>query len=704
MKDSQKRCDRRIEIVFGLFVFVMALAAARLVWLQVIKHDFFKRKAQAMHLSTEKKQYGRGGIFDRNGKVLAMSVKTESICAAPNLIRDKKKTANLLAHKLGMSYGEAYRKISGNRSFSYVERKVDPETADEILSANITGIFSQSEEKRYYPLGETAAHVIGFAGMDNKGLEGIERDMEKYLRGKTGRSVIRRDARRRAINLKPVSIKKAEEGADVYLTLDSTIQYFAEQELNNIAKRYKAKKGSVIVMEPDTGAVLALANYPSYDPNDFGAYSSAARRNTAVTDMFEPGSTFKIFTMSAFLREYKDVPDYKIHCGSGKQMFFDRYVNDHEEFGWLTLDETIKYSSNIGMVNIALRLNQSNLHREYSRFGFGKETGIEIPGEARGIFRHYRNWDNTTLTSIPYGQEIAVTAIQLAKAYSIIANGGYDVNPYLVERAERDGKVVFRNKGGRSKRIVPRDINDRLISMLAGAVEEDGTGRRAAIAGYNVAGKTGTAQKHRDDGRGYMSNAYVSSFVGFLPAENPKVLTLVVLDDPRPVYYGGEAAAPVFKKINENIISYMKITPGRGAFTVLAENKDEKRKNFEVPDMKMKRYVEMRDYLNENNIPFSRYGFGHLIIAQNPEAGSRLPYGESINIYLGDKLEEGRLRVYMPDMKGMSVRKALKVMEDMGLKVKIKGSGIAVGQDPGPGVAVAAGGECRVSFGLRGEL
>ncbi|MFP4465575.1 MAG: penicillin-binding transpeptidase domain-containing protein [Candidatus Goldiibacteriota bacterium] len=703
MKDTQKSCNRRIEFVFGFFVIIMALVAARLIWLQVIKHDFFKRKARAMHLSTEKKQYGRGNIFDRNGRTLAMSVRTESICAAPMLIKNKKKAANLLAHKLGISYGAAYRKISGYRSFSYIKRKVNPETADEILNAGIKGIFSQSEEKRFYPLGDTAAHVIGFAGMDNKGLEGIEREMEKYLRGKTGRTVIRRDARRRAINLKPVNIKKAEKGADVYLTLDATIQRFAEKELNKIAEKYNAEKGSVIIMEPDTGAILALANYPAFDLNNFGDYSNAARRNTAVVDIFEPGSTFKIFTMSAFLREFKDVKDYKVHCGSGRQMFFDRNVNDHEEYEWLTLPEVIKYSSNIGMVNIALRLKQSNLYKEYAGFGFGKKTGIEIPGEARGILRHYRDWDNTTLTSIPYGQEVAVTAVQLAKAYAVIANGGYDINPHIVDRIERNNKVIFKSRNRRSKRLIPGDINERLIYMLSEAVKEDGTGRKAAITGYNVAGKTGTAQKHRKNGRGYMKGSYVASFAGFLPAEKAKVLALVVLDEPKPVYYGGDAAAPVFKKISENIISYMKITSGRKIES--ADTPEEKPYvSFQVPEMRMKRYIEVRDHLNEKKVSFSRYGYGHFVIRQSPEPGVKLEPGERINLYLGDKLDENRLRVYMPDLKGMSIRKTLRIMEEMGLKVKVQGSGFAVRQKPGPGVAVAKGSECSVSFGLKEDL
>ena len=696
MKDDNSKINRRIEMVFFVFILCNLIVVIQLFYLQVFKHSFFKRKAQKMHLSTVKQQIGRGTIYDRAGKKLAMSIKTESICVDPRKVWYKKKVSAYLAKKLGMDRNVILKKFRSKKHFEYIKRKVDGETAGEILSKKFRGVYSRTEEKRFYPMNETASHVIGFTGIDNRGLEGLEMKYEKYLRGKIGRVQVWRDAKRRTVMINKVDIRKAERGGDMYLTLDANIQSKAQEELKQAVEKYRAKSGSVVVMNPKTGAIYAIGNYPDYDPNNFSGYDSSVMRNRAVTDIYEPGSTFKIFTMSAFLKEYPDDTSIKVHCGNGKAFFFDRNIHDHEKYAWLTVPEIIKYSSNIGIVSLALKIKQEKLYKEYSRFGFGKETGVDLPGEVGGILRSYREWDNTTLTSIPYGQEVAVTAVQLARAYAVLANGGYMIQPFIVDKIVKNDRVVYRHKAGKSKRIVSREIREELVKMLEMVTEKDGTGKKAAIDRYAVAGKTGTAQKHNKNGKGYMRGKYVASFIGFLPAENPEVLTLVVVDEPSPVYYGGDVAAPVFREINQMMISHLPVLPGGGR--VIAEAQEEKTEPVKLPDFYMKQYSEAKEFLTDNKVRFSRYGFGHHVIGQDPPAGSVVERDNEVSVFIGDRVDGEKVRVYMPDLKGLSIRKTLRVMSAMGLSVKCVGSGMAVEQDPKPGVAVPRDKVCVINF------
>ncbi|HPD18924.1 MAG TPA: penicillin-binding protein 2, partial [Candidatus Goldiibacteriota bacterium] len=491
----------RITFIFWFFVILGFLAIFRIIKLQIINYSFYKDKAQSMHLSTVKQQIGRGSIYDKNNKILAESIKTLTICVCPMEVKNKNEVIKVLKDNLNLPESYLSKKISSRKHFEYIKRKVDSVTAEKILSSKIPGIYAQTEEKRVYPFKETFAHVIGFSGMDNTGLEGLEFKYEKYLRGKIGRTQIKRDALGRPILIDSVEIKKAERGADLYLTLDSNLQYFAYNELKQTIEKYQADSGTAIIMNPNTGEIYAMVNYPSYDPHKFGDYDKKIIRNKAVTDFYEPGSTFKIFTMSAFLKEFKNGEQHKVYCGNGEYEYFGRTIHDAEKHGWLTAPEIIKYSSNIGIVNLALKVGQEKLYNEYVRFGFGKETGIDLPGETKGILRNYKNWDNISLTSIPYGQEVAVTSIQMAKAYSEIANGGYTVYPHVVDRIVKNNRVIYKAPNKKMSRIIGEEERQKLISMLISVTDKDGSGKKASISGYTVAGKTGTAQKHNKNGK-----------------------------------------------------------------------------------------------------------------------------------------------------------------------------------------------------------
>ncbi|HRU39247.1 MAG TPA: penicillin-binding protein 2, partial [Candidatus Goldiibacteriota bacterium] len=501
--DKTAGANRRIEFLFWIMAVAGCVVVLQLLNLQVLRQSFYREKAQKMHLSTVKQQVGRGTIFDRNGKKVAESISAGSVYICPPEIREKNRAAALLSRELDLPLHVVMKKINSRNGFEYIKRKIDFEKADKILSHGIRGIYAQTEQKRFYPLGRAAAHITGFSGMDNNGLEGTELYYEKLLRGKTGRLQIRRDAKQRPVIINTTDIKKAEKGADLYLTIDSQVQYSAQAELDAAAEKYRAKAGSIIVMNPNNGAIYAMANYPSYDPNNMEGFGPESRKNRAVTDIYEPGSTFKIFPMSLYIREFKDADSQKVFCGNGAYEFFGRTVHDHEKHGWLTFDEVIKYSSNIGMVNLGLKVPQEKLYREFVNFGFGRPTRIDMPHEPSGILRHYKEWDNISLTSIPYGQEVAVTPIQMARAYAVIANGGFLITPHIVERAEKNGKVIYRAGKEKPVRVLGEKECERLSRMLVGVTDKDGSGKKAVITGYTVAGKTGTAQKHNEKGRGY---------------------------------------------------------------------------------------------------------------------------------------------------------------------------------------------------------
>jgi membrane peptidoglycan carboxypeptidase len=408
--------------------------------------------------------------------------------------------------------------------------------------------------------------------------------------------------------------------------------------------------------------------------------------------------------MSAYLHEFPDGDAQKVFCGNGAQEFFGRIVHDHEKYAWLTVPEVIKYSSNIGMVNLLLKVEQEKMYKEFTRFGFGRPTGCDLPGEASGLLRGTKDWDNTTLTSIPYGQEVAVTPMQLMRAYAIIANGGYDVKPHVVDRIEKNGQVLYRSGGGRGEKVLDEATGKKLVSMLKLVTEKDGSGKKAAIPGYAVAGKTGTAQKHNTNGKGYAVGKYVASFIGFLPAENPEILTLVVVDEPRPQYYGSEVAAPGFKTVNSMAITALHVLPQESTAPVLAAGQAQpgappvQAEKSKMPDVNMTEFAQAKKLLADSGIKFSRYGFGRTVIGQSPKPGVSVSPRDQVYVLLGDKVKGSEIRIYMPDVRGLPIRKAMEVLNGMGIKAKCTGSGYAVTQDPKPGVALQKSRECTVSF------
>jgi cell division protein FtsI (penicillin-binding protein 3)/stage V sporulation protein D (sporulation-specific penicillin-binding protein) len=548
---SEKRANRRIRLILACFVVVFAAALGRAGWLQVVHASTLGKQAQRMHEETTTTPAGRGSILDRTGVQLAIGEQDTTIYADPHLVTDPRAVAIAAQRILGVDGNALYPQLVRKQThFLYVARFADPKLADKFLAKGFAGVNSYPEERRAYPQNTVAAQVLGFAGTDNKGLGGLELEYDRNLAGKPGKQTIIRDATGQAIDV--ISATPERQGHDVFTTIDSRIQANAEAVLRKTIVDYRARSASAIVLDPKTGAILAMAQAPGYNAND----GSKIQRNRAITDTYEPGSTFKLVTIAGALSTGIVTPQtkfklpYSIHVA-------DRVIHDAEyrPTETLTVSEILSHSSNVGAVTIAEKLGAPGLMDWIARFGYGKKTGIDFPGESPGFVLPLDKWYGSTIGNVPIGQGIAVTPIQMAAAYGAIANGGVWVEPHLVERV---GGRVF--TGFKRRRVVTPAIDKALKKMLTGVVDEHGaTGNAAAIPGYSVAGKTGTAQVPGP--HGYTTGKYVASFVGMVPVKKPRLVVLVVVNEPSRGIFGGTVAAPAFAEIAKFDLQYLGVPP-----------------------------------------------------------------------------------------------------------------------------------------------
>ena len=546
--------NRRIVLLAGVFVTLLAVAFGRAVWLQAVKGPELAAMAFQQHRETVVVPAARGTIFDRNGEPLAIGEPATTVYANPRQV-DRPRDLTLAAGKaLGVEPGVVYPQLVDRaRGFVYVARKADPLEAEELEKLGFAGLGFYSEELRTYPQGPVAAQVLGFAGLDNKGLEGLERSLEKVLAGRPGSQTIVKDPFGRALDV--ISTKPETPGKNVRLTIDHQIQANAETVLQETVRRWGARAASAIVMDPYTGSVLAMAVAPRFNANRFPTTRPDRRRNRAVTDMYEPGSTFKLVTVAAALQEGIVSPTTSFRLAPRIKVS-DRVIREAHSRGTerMTVRRIVEDSSNIGTVTIAQRLGEGRLASWIDRFGFGRPTGIDFPGESPGVALPLDQWSGSTIGTVPIGQGIAVTPIQMARAYAAIANGGVLVRPHLIERV--DGRAIATTK---KRRVVSRSVSEQMLSMLRGVVLE-GTGTEAAIPGYTVAGKTGTAAKIDPNGR-YSTSRYVASFVGLVPATKPQLVIMVMVDEPRGNIYGGVVAAPAFREIARFNLQHLEVPP-----------------------------------------------------------------------------------------------------------------------------------------------
>ena len=560
---SAKASNRRIRLLLGVFVLAFGLTFLRAAWLQGVRAASFNRLASSQHSEDVVIPAARGTIYDRTGLQLAIGEQAQTVYADPRQVTDAKNEAMAVARTLKLDYGNVYQALTDrSHGFVYVKRKADPRLAAKLERQGLPGLGFYGEEQRFYPQFTLAAQLIGYAGVDNHGLAGLELSLDKQLAGRPGRERIVKDASGQAIDT--VVSQQERDGSDVYLTLDHTIQAQAQTVLRDTVMKWHAKSATAIVLDPATGAVRAMATAPGFDANTYPQVWRVLQRNRAVTDTYEPGSTFKLVTVAGALSERLVSPSsqftlpYEIHVA-------DRTIHDAEPRGTETMSvsQILSRSSNVGAITLAQKLTQHRLVQWISRFGFGHMTGIDFPGESPGIVLPEDKWSGSSIGNIPIGQGIAVTPIQMASAYAAIANRGVWVRPHLVERIGASGPARPTRR-----RIVSPWVASELMTMLKNVVAE-GTGTLAAVPGYQVAGKTGTAAKPDPQG-GYSDTRYVASFVGVVPASRPRLVILVSVDEPRGAIWGGVVAAPAFAEIAKFDLQYLDggVPPDAPATTV----------------------------------------------------------------------------------------------------------------------------------------
>lgn len=569
----------RLILVFLFFLTLQTLLLSRLFYLQIVKSIYLSNIAKSQHKVLIELEPRRGAICDRNMYKLAFNINVDSVFAVPREMTNKEKpnVARQLASALNLNEDFVMHRIKRNKGFVWIKRKITDEESGRIKELDLKGVELIKESKRVYPNGYLSAHVIGFAGLDNIGLEGIELSDDKYLRGKPGFRLTHRDAKRRALSSKDEKNLAPVNGFNLILNIDETIQNIAEQSLDAAFNKYNAKGATVIVMDSDTGEILALANRPAYDLNDFFHSAADSHRNRAVADTFEPGSVFKIVTASCALEKGVVGLEDRFYCENGKYFIGGRILHDHQPHGTLTFREVIEKSSNIGTIKAAQRLKRDDFYNSIRSFGFGQLSGIDMLGEVPGTTYPPSRWSGTTMSALPMGQEVTATVVQLACALSAIANGGNLMRPWVIrEIRDEQGETIIKFEPKVVRRVISEDTAAKMRMILKGVVEK-GTGTIAKLDSYTAGGKTGTAQKVEPGGI-YSHSKFVGSFIGFAPADHPRIVVAVCLDEPHP-YYGGVVAAPVFKKVAEDTLRYLGVPPdnikkGQSIKVVLNAGKD----------------------------------------------------------------------------------------------------------------------------------
>jgi cell division protein FtsI (penicillin-binding protein 3) len=546
-----------VGIVFGL---CFSAIVARAVDLHLFKGPWLSQKADGQVKRSVKSLGERGIIFDANMGKMALSIDVTSIGAHPNQIKDVAATSRDLAKALRLDRNDLVKKLSSNTPFVWIERHVTPKKVEMVEALNLDGIVFKSERSRFYPNKTMAAQIVGFSGVDGRGLEGVEFYYDRILEGQQAQFRVIRDALGRGLGLE-IDKEIDHSGKNLILTIDRRIQYIAETALAEAVTQNGAKNGIVVVMSPKTGAILAMAHYPFINPNSYNQFAKDKWRNRAITDPYEPGSTLKIFSAAAALESGVSGPHSIYYCENGAYRIGRNVVHDTRPYQYLSLEQIIQVSSNIGTVKLSENIGSKNLYDTLKNFGFGERTGIDCPGETPGMLSPYQRWTKIDNAAIAFGQGISVSAIQLITAVSAIANDGILMKPYVVQAiTDKNGAMIEKFNPQPVRRAVSSETAEAIRKMMAMVTEQGGTGTKAAIEGYKVGGKTGTAQKIDENGT-YARGKYVSSFVGFVPVKNPEAAILVMIDEPQKAHYGGVVAAPVFKKIALQTLNFMNIPP-----------------------------------------------------------------------------------------------------------------------------------------------
>lgn len=555
---------RRFLIINLAIVAVFPLIFCQLIRLSLWEHRTLVEFAGRQHNLVIEIPPERGLVLDRNLKEFATNLKVPSIYGVPRIVpkREKEKLIAQTSQILGSNRSFIVDRMNRDKAFVWLKRRTSVKEADQIRKLSHSGLGVTYENKRFYPHGELLANVIGFCNVDTSGVDGLELLYNRQMQGRSGYRYTKRDALGREVVAFEKKLVPAINGAHLILTIDQHIQFLTERALDDAFRKYRAEGAVAIVMNPKTGAVLAMASRPTFDPNQLTRSNAAHRRNRPITDIFEPGSVFKMVTVAAALNEGAVKPTDVFHCENGQwRVRPRRIIHDVHPYGPLRVPEVLINSSNIGTVKIGMRLGEHKLYRYIKAFGFGEKTGIDFPGEVGGILRPVSQWSKISITSIPFGQEVAATAIQMVRAVSVIANGGYLVRPYLLQEIrDPNGVTLLEHEPSVSEQAILKLETVELMHQMLERVVSEGTGRNAAVPGIRMAGKTGTSQK-LDPAGGYSHSRFVGSFIGYAPVEDPQLAMIVSIDNPRPYYYGGTVAAPVFREVIEQSLIYLGYVP-----------------------------------------------------------------------------------------------------------------------------------------------
>lgn len=671
----------------------------RLGWIQLVEGDRLREEAMEIRMKDVPVEARRGTIYDRNGNELVTSVSVDSAYAFPQQVKDKRAAADRIAMALGMDKEDVYQRLTQKVGFVWLKRRIDYDSAQKLKALNINGVELVEENRRFYRQQSLAAHVLGFSGDDNQGLNGIESVFDKELRGSPGRIVIEKDAVGRNI---PDALHKyipPVPGNNLVLTIDQTIQFFVERELDKIVETHRPKLAVIVVMNPKTGEILALGNRPTYDPSDWRNYpQSVWDLNPAIWYNYEPGSTFKIITAAAAMEEgavklsdrffdpgYIKVADRHIRCW---------YDGGH---GSQTFEEVAQNSCNPGFITVGLRLGKDKFYKYISAFGFGQKTNISLPGEEVGIQIPIKDATELNIATMSIGQSIAVTPIQLVVATSAVANGGVMMKPTLVKAITGpDGKMKKEFKPEQVRQVISKNSAQTLLNLLTSVVQK-GTGKNAFVDGYGSAGKTGTAQVVGSSG--YAEGKYVASFVGFAPADDPQISALVMVAEPTgPFHYGSQVAAPAFKALAQDTLRYLKIP----------ERPIEKPKTpFAIEEPKVERQVpnvvnypvdDAQRVLNNAGFAVKSRGQGTIVYSQVPKGGAMVQSGTTVILEMHPPAKSVGGDVTVPDLKNLTIKEAGTILEKLGLHLNPVGTGLAVAQQVAPGSKVTRGTVIVVEF------
>ncbi|MGH9514790.1 MAG: penicillin-binding protein [Terriglobales bacterium] len=727
---ARNSTNLRLYILASVFVLWCATISVRLVYLQIFRYGSFEHRAQHQQQRTEEVSARRGIIYDRQGRELAMSINVDSVFAVPAEMPKPASTISLIARITKQDSRELLAKCEAAKTFCWLARKPDPDISARIRSLNLRGVYFQKESKRYYPKNELAAQVLGYVGMDDAGLSGIEREYESQLHGRPGQMLISVDARKQWFG----SVEKQPEpGENIVLTIDEKIQYIAERELETAMAQTKAIAGTVVVENTRTGEILALANRPTFNPNLSREIRPERLKNHAVSDVYEPGSTFKLVTIAGALQEKVTRPDELFDCQMGSILFNGMRIHDSRPHGLLSVSDVLAESSDVGSIKIGMRLGEDRFYKYIRAFGFGQQTGIELPGETRGLTKPVSRWSKVSIAAISMGQEIGITPLQLVGLISTMANDGIYVAPRIVaattEPQNAPQQIAFHPAN--EHRVISSFTAAEMRQMMQGVVLH-GTGTKARLIGYSSAGKTGTAQKVDPATHAYSHTKYVATFAGFAPVNNPVITVAVVLDSAVGLHQGGQVSAPVFTRITQQVLEYLhtphdlEIAPSRQVLLAQA-NANEKDLDEGSPDhpgesldvadaapadpsaafdRRSRAANEASDRINPANIshkivpatlredqPMSNQN-ARVITTQSTMVTTPSPPANGTVVL---EVEQGGIAV--PSFLGKSVRSAIEIAEANGLDLEIVGSGIALDQSPAAGAHVPLGANITVRFG-----